>query len=165
MQNPKGVPVIFRQSQKSINKGILFRLEAIESAPRPPPPTIDTAAVIAELEVIFEARLAPLAASFLGLERRLKETNVAVAEGIERTERTERRIASTVARARKELRESGYDHPGVEAEDHELRKVDGDGSHGTEVPNLPGEVEADPNTPSSIRGVPASTLRRIRGYG
>lgn len=165
MQNPKGVPVIFRQSQRSINKGILFRLEALESAPGAPPPPVPTEALLADIEVHLETRLAPLKHSLLELERRLKDTNVAVAEGIERTDRTERRIASTVARARKELRESGYDHPGVAAEDHELRKVDGDGSHGTEVLNLPEAVEADADNPSSIRGVPASTLRRVRGIG
>jgi len=156
---------MFGQRWKVMLDGILSRLEALEITPAPPPPAPPTEAIIAELEVRLETRLAPLTASLLELERRLKDTNVAVAEGIERTERTERRIASTVARARKELRESGYDHPGVEAEDHELRKVDGDGSHGTEVLNLPGAVEEDPNAPSSIRGVPASTLRRIRGYG
>jgi len=109
--------------------------------------------------------LAPLAAALVVVEKTLRDTNVAVAEGIERVERTERRIASTVARARKELRESGYDHPGVEAEDHELRKVDGGGGGDGGVQPVSGEVAADADHPSSIRGVPASTLRRIRGYG
>ena len=144
---------------------IIERLEALETTPAPPPPPVPTDFIVAEIEARIETRLAPITQSLLELERRLKDTNVAVSEGIERTERTERRIASTVARARKELRESGYDHPGVEAEDHELRKVDGDGSHGTEVLDLPGEVEANPDAPSSIRGVPASTLRRVRGIG
>ena len=164
MQNPRRLPVIFGARAKQVLDGIIFRLEALESAPTLPPPPVDVAAIVAELEVRLESRLGPVSASLLELERRLKDTNVAVAEGIERTDRTERRIASTVARARKELRESGLDHPGVEAEDHELRKVDGDGSHGTEVLNLPGAVEADPDAPSSIRGVPASYLRRVRGF-
>jgi len=144
---------------------IISRIEALESAPAPPPPPVPTDSIVAEIEARIETRLAPITASLLELERRLKDTNVAVAEGIERVERTERRISSTVARARKELRESGLEHPGVEAEDHELRRVDGDGSHGTEVLNLPGEVEEAADAPSSIRGVPASTLRRIRGIG
>ena len=156
---------MFGYTHKEILDGIVSRLEALESAPAPPPPPIPTDAIVAEIEARIETRLAPITASLQELERRLKDTNVAVSEGIERTERTERRIASTVARARKELRESGYDHPGVEAEDHELRKVDGDGSHGTEVLDLPGEVAADPDPPSSVRGVPASTLRRVRGIG
>jgi len=141
------------------------RLEALESTPAPPPPPVPTDAIATELEARLEVRLAPLAAALVVVEKTLRDTNIAVAEGIERVERTERRIASTVARARKELRESGYDHPGLEAEDHELRKVDGDGSHGTEVLNVPEPVEADPDAPSSIRGVPASTLRRVRGIG
>jgi len=165
MQNPRGLPVIFRQSQKSINRGMLFRLEALETRPTPPPPPIPTEAIATELEARLEIRLAPLAAALLDVEKRLRDTNVAVAEGIERTERTERRIASTVARARKELRESGYDHPGVEAEDHELRKVDGGGGENGGVQPVPRAVEADPDEPSSIRGVPASTLRRVRGIG
>ncbi len=112
-----------------------------------------------------DLRLAPFSGALEDLKKQLRDTNVAVAEGIERTERTERRIASTVARARKELRESGYDHPGVEAEDHELRKRDGDGSDDGGVPLVQGEVEADADQPSSIRGVPAATLRRVRGIG
>ena len=149
---------------KQILDGIIFRIEALETAPAPPPPPVPTEAIVAELEARLETRLAAFTASLLELEKRLKDTNVAVSEGIERTERTERRIASTVARARKELRESGYDHPGVEAEDHELRKVDGGGGENGGVQPVSRAVEADANEPSSIRGVPASTLRRVRGY-
>ena len=156
---------MFWRHERRMLDGILPRLEALESTPASPPPPADIKPILAEMRAHVDLRLEPLKASLLELERRLKDTNVAVSEGIERTERTERRIASTVARARKELRESGYDHPGVEAEDHELRKVDGDGSHGTEVLDLPGEVAADLDAPSSIRGVPAATLRRIRGIG
>ena len=164
MRNPYGERAMFGQRRKAILDSIISRLEALETTPAPPPPPIPTEAIVAEIEARIAPELEALALKQIDVERRLKDTNVAVSEGIERTERTERRIASTVARARKELRESGYDHPGVEAEDHELRKVDGDGSHGTEVLNLPGEVEADPNAPSSIRGVPASYLRRARGF-
>ena len=155
---------MFGKGQKLILDGINSRLEALESTPPPPPPPIPTAAIIAELEVRLESRLGPLSTSLLDLEKRLKDTNVAVAEGIERTDRTERRIASTVARARKELRQSGYDHPGVEAEAHELRTVDdGRGEDGGVQP-VSGEVAADADHPSSIRGVPASYLRRVRGF-
>jgi len=156
---------MFGQRTQKVLDGIIFRIEALESTPAPPPPPLTTEALIAKLEAYIEPRLGTLTSSFVDLEKRLRDTNVAVAEGIERVERTERRIASTVARARKELRESGYDHPGVEAEDHELRKVDGVGSDGGGVQPLPEAMEADPNAPSSIRGVPAATLRRIRGYG
>ena len=155
---------MFRQRTNEILDSIVSRLEALERSPAPPPPPIPTGSIIAELEARLEPRFAPLSATISELEKRLKDTNVAVAEGIERVERTERRIASTVARARKELRESGYDHPGVEAEDHELRKRDGDGSDDGGVQPVPGAVEEDADHPSSIRGVPASTLRRVRGF-
>jgi len=151
--------------RKQILDGILLRLEALESTPAPPPPPIPTEAIVAELEARIESHWATFPASLAFLEKTLKDTNVAVAEGIERVERTERRIASTVARARKELRESGYDHPGVEAEAHELRNVDGGGGGDVGVPPVQEAVEADADHPSSIRGVPASTLRRVRGIG
>ena len=151
--------------QLELFEGISERLEALERAPPPPPPPIPTESILAELEARLGQRLATMDEALFDLSKRLKATNVAVAEGIERTERTERRIASTVARARKELRESGYDHPGVEAEDHELRKRDGDGSEDGGVQPVSEEMAADADHPSSIRGVPASTLRRVRGIG
>ena len=155
---------MFDRSRKAILNGIIERLEALESAPAPPSPPIPTASIIAELGARLEPQFDVLSTAVRELERRLEETRVAVAEGIERTERTERRIASTVARARKELRESGYDHPGVEAEAAGLRKVDGDGSDDGGVQPVQGAVEANADEPSSIRGVPASYLRRVRGF-
>ena len=152
------------QRRKAILDGIIFRIEALETASPPPPPPVPTAAILAELEARLGTQLEPLAASLRELERRLAETNVAVAEGIERTDRTERRIASTVARARKEFREGGFDHPGVEAEAAGLRDIDGGGGDRGQVQPVPGAVEEDLDAPSSIRGVPASTLRRIRGW-
>jgi len=152
------------QRRKKILAGIFSRLEALESTPALPPPPVPTEAILIEMRAHVETRLAPLSAAFTDLEKRLRDTNVAVSEGIERTERTERRIASTVARARKELRESGYDHPGVEAEDHELQRVDAGGSDDRGVQPVQEAVEADADRPSSIRGVPASTLRRVRGF-
>ena len=155
---------MFDRSRKAILDGIIERLEALESTPAPPSPPIPIEAIVAEIEARIAPQLELLAVKQIDLEKRLKDTNVAVSEGIERTDRTERRIASTVARARKELRESGYDHPGVEAEDHELRKVNGGGGDDGGVQPVQGAVEADADQPSSIRGVPASTLRRVRGY-
>jgi len=93
-----------------------------------------------------------------------KEIVIAVSEGIERTDRAERRIKATVQRARKQLADLGYDDPGLTAEAVDLRLIDGDGSERDGVPPVPAEVaDATPES-SSVRGVPAETLRRARGF-
>lgn len=92
-----------------------------------------------------------------------KDLTFAVSEGIERTDRAERRIHATIKRARKELSTLGYEDPGLEAEATQLRIVDGDGGLKGGVQPLPEAVESPTEEPSSIRGVPADTLRRVRG--
>ncbi len=72
------------------------------------------------------------------IEARLKDIVFAVAEGIERVERYERRIKATIKRAKKELAERGFEHEGLEAEAHELREVNTNSGEGTEAdPVLP----------------------------
>ena len=90
-----------------------------------------------------------------------KEIVIAVSEGIERTDRAERRIKATVQRARKQLETLGYDDPGLEAEAVELRLLDGDGSEKSELPPVSTPVE---ESASSVRGVSAETMRRARGF-
>lgn len=97
------------------------------------------------------------------LDKRLVETRQAVAEGIERVDRSERRIKATVTRARKELESRGYTDPGLEAEDHELRLIDGVGSEDGGVHAVSGEMGEVEGSPSSVRGVSSEQLRRIRG--
>lgn len=58
------------------------------------------------------------------LDRRVVQVTLATAEGIERVDRAERRIRSTVQRARKELAEHGFESDGLEAEASEIRLVD-----------------------------------------
>jgi len=93
-----------------------------------------------------------------------KEIVIAVSEGIERTDRAERRIKATVQRARRQLESLGYVDDPLEAEAVELRLIDGEGSEKRGVPPVPAEVEnAEPES-SSVRGVPLETLKRARGY-
>ncbi len=132
--------------------GILARLDALESAPRLP--------LHAELT---EPRLEALETGFDRLLSDFKATNFAVSEGIERTDRSERRIHATIKRARKELGKLGYEDPGLEAEAHELRLIDGDGGADGGVPAVPAEVAAVEQPASSIKGVSAETLRRRWG--
>ena len=132
--------------------GILARLDALESAPRLP--------LHAEL---FDPRLDALETGFDRLLSDFKATNFAVSEGIERTDRSERRIHATIRRARKELGKLGYEDPGLEAEDLQLHVIDGDGGEDGEVPAVPAEVAEVDSAPSSIPGVSAAQLRRRWG--
>jgi len=93
----------------------------------------------------------------------LKVLTAAVGEGIQRVERDERRIKATVARARKELADSGFEHEGLEAEATDLRLVDGAGGDEQGVPAVPEELAGDSDTPSSVPGVSVEELQRIRG--
>ena len=132
---------------------ILARLDALESAPRLP--------LHSEL---IDPRLDALETGFDRITSDFKATNFAVAEGIERTDRSERRIHATIKRARAELKKRGYEDPGLEAEAYELHAIDGGGGADGGVPEVPEDVASAPSEASSIPGVPASTLARIRSF-
>ncbi len=132
--------------------GYRSRLEGLESAPT----ASDRVLNLEELGVAQDAHLDQLTTQ-------IKDLTFAVSEGIERTDRAERRVRGVIQRARKELGARGYEDPGLEAEAYELRAVDGDGSKDGGVPAVSTEVaEVEPEA-SSIRGVPAETLRRRWG--
>lgn len=61
------------------------------------------------------------------LAKRIDELTHAVAEGIERVDRSERRVKSVVQRAKRRLEEAGFHDDGVEAESEQLRLIHGDG--------------------------------------
>jgi len=92
-----------------------------------------------------------------------QELTLAVAEGIERVDRAERRIKATVARARKELANGGLRDEGLDAEAYELRELHGNGSEQLPLPAVQQEVAAVEPQPSSIGGVPLDVLLRARG--
>lgn len=79
------------------------------------------------------------------------DVNIAVADGIKHIDRAESRIRSTVSRARKELERHGVESPGLEAEDKELRELNGDRSAVEGVPALPEPME---RAPFDHRGIP-----------
>jgi len=134
-------------------EGILARLDRVESAPTP----TDRVLNLEELGVAQDAHLDQLTTQ-------IKDLTFAVSEGIERTDRAERRVRGVIQRARKELGARGYEDPGLEAEAYELRAVDGDGGKDGGVPAVSKEVAEVEPTASSIRGVPAETLRRRWGF-
>lgn len=92
-----------------------------------------------------------------------KEIVIAVSEGIERTDRAERRIKATVARARGQLKTLGYEDPGLDSEAQELRLIDGGAGEVDGVQPVSEAVGETKQQTSSVRGVPAELLRRARG--
>jgi len=149
------------------------RLERVESLPVPdlPPETVSRITALSRRDGELQSDVDDWGRELTELMEKVdefdhfrKEIVIAVSEGIERTDRAERRIKATVARARGQLAKLGYDDPGLEAEATELRLIDGDGSEKSGVPPLPAPVAPVESGPSSVRGVPAETLKRARGY-
>lgn len=97
------------------------------------------------------------------LESKVKDQTHAIAEGIERTARAERRIGQTVARARAELKKRGFSDPGVEAENRELHDLDGEGGDDGKLQAVREDVAEDDELPSSVPGVTLGQLKRARG--
>lgn len=69
----------------------------------------------------------------------MKSLTLAVAEGIERVTRAEKRIQKQVTGARRLVREAGLEHPGIEAEFAELESRDAEA--GQELPPVPTPLE------------------------
>jgi len=74
------------------------------------------------------------------IQQELESTRQAVAEGISLVTRTDNRIKATLARAKKEFAKHGFESPGLDAEDHELRLIDGEGGEERWVPPVREEV-------------------------
>jgi len=85
------------------------------------------------------ADLEPLWSSIEGLEKRtlsdLQDLRMAVAEGIEHADRSERRVRAVVQSAKRRFEAEGYVDPGVQAEEAALPELDG--SNGIEQRMLP----------------------------
>ena len=143
--------------------GKIAHLESVPTATVDP--EVVAAAVAAHLERIDElaAVVDELATQGKELDDRVREYVIALAEGIERVDRSERRVKATVARARKELEARGLVDPGVEAESEELRLVDA--ARGSDRGMSPVRQTVEPAfpAPSSIPGVSAEQLRTLRG--
>ena len=107
-------------------------------------------------EAIDEVR-----ARMSALEADHKDVRAAVAHGIEDIERVDNRIKATVRRVKTQLDEAGLESPALSAEAEHLRVIDGGGGDPGGLPPVQedvGEVQ------SSIPGVPAAVLARVRGF-
>ena len=139
---------------------IVERLESIQTAMVQQPEAVRPNDDVTQLT----DDLRQLADDVARLDHEFKDVLQAVAEGIERTERAERRIQQTVKRARKELKERDLEDPGLEAEHHQLRLSDGDRGAGDGLRALPANVEPAAEEASSIKGVSVAVLQRARGF-
>lgn len=89
------------------------------------------------------------------------DVRAAVAHGIEDIERVDNRIKATIRRTTKQLEEAGIESPALEAEARSFRVIDGGGGDDLELPPVPEELE---DAPSSIPGVSAQDLAKVRGF-
>lgn len=96
------------------------RFEGFDTAVREP---YNDTAVLAALDVLDD-RLGGLRDDQQTLAEKINDQNLAIAEGIERVDRAERRVRSAVGRARKRMADLGYADDALEAEAESLRTVD-----------------------------------------
>lgn len=82
------------------------------------------------------------------LEVGQKDLMIAVAEGIERVDRSERRVRAAVASAKKRLNEAGYEDPTLEAEAEGLRLVHGGGGEKGGLSAVPEDLGEDQDSPT-----------------
>jgi len=73
--------------------------------------------------------------------QRILELTLAVDEGVRSVARAEKRVAKTVQGARRLVKESGLEHPGLDAEVAELRERDGDAGDEGELPAVQEDVD------------------------
>lgn len=94
-----------------------------------------------------------IAAKMNVLEDTLRDHTLAIAEGIERVDRSERRIRSAIGRARKRMERAGYVDDGLEAEAQGLLELDEDVGREEGVPPVqPAVAGPDPRVLASFPG-------------
>jgi len=98
----------------------------------------------------------------VALGSRIDDLTLAVKEGVNNVQRSERRVRAVVASARRELAEAGFAHPGLEAESGELEPVDGDGGEAESVLAVPESLGRAPHDASPIAGVTMDQMRTAR---
>lgn len=145
-------------SKKAL-QAVLCRLDTLETSPHTTKLEADLVSALLKIDAL-RAREDVFKNQLTLFEDKIGETRQAVAEGIERVERTERRIHATLKRARAELKKRGLEDPGLEAEAVELRNLDGAGG---QEQGMPAVREALATDPSSIEGLSLEQLQRIRG--
>jgi len=124
-----------------------------------------TMRALEEILARFEARESaqPLEADdirLIGLGVRIDDLTLAVSEGVNNVQRSERRVRAVVTSARRQLAEAGYEHAGVEAETGELRSLDAESGNGEPVPAVPEGVDDATGDRASV--IPGITVRQMQ---
>ena len=164
-----------RREILALQKGLQGTFDAIEALQTTPLPLPSPEAILGTVEPALStlrerlACLERLPQDFENVIEKMKDLTFAVSEGIERSDRAERRIHATIKRARSELKKRGYEDPGLESEAYELHSVDGGGGGERQLPPMRERME-DSSQASSVAGVSLEDLRRVnskrlRSYG
>jgi hypothetical protein len=123
-------------------------------------PEVHTGAHLHDLLAIHLDRIDRLDARMGALQADHVDVRAAVAHGIEDVERVNNRISATIRRTKAQLEEHGLESPALDAEAAQLRVVDGGGG---DEGGLPPVQESVGEVQSSIPGVSAAELARVRG--
>jgi hypothetical protein len=74
----------------------------------------------------------------------LADLTIALSEGIEHVDRSERRVRAVVQSAKRRMAQAGYDDPGVDAEDSQLQLLDAERGEREELQPVPENVDGNP---------------------
>jgi len=105
--------------------------------------------------------LLDLARSIDRNEGRIESLTLAVSDGIQRSDRAEKRIQKTVASAKRKLDAGGVEHAGLDAEFEALPQADGDPRPPDQLHIVPENVERSRST--GIPGLSPETLDQMMG--
>lgn len=109
-------------------QGLLMKMEARE-------------APVSALSPEVEAKLAKVEGELVEVQRRLDQFTLGLAEGIDRVERSERRVRQTISGAKRRFEAEGFVDPGLEAEAALLPESNGDSGPAEEVQPVSDGVE------------------------
>jgi len=128
------------------------RIRDVETRPLPASTSPETVAALAET-------VRELSAAHDQLEEAVSQQTIAIAEGIERAERAERRVRASVQRARAKLREHGLESDALDAEAAQLREDDGGRSREGGMQPMPAHMANGAAAPDSEAQL--SFLKRV----
>jgi len=100
--------------------------------------------------------------SLTHLQDRMDQLQLAVSEGIERVDRSERRVRAVVQRAKARMDEAGFGDEALDAEAEQLSLIDGGGSaRGGVSPVREGVADDRPAPAINLRGIPGAWTPEI----